>query len=619
MSIRRQLPRFAVAGTVGFVVDAGVLYAALAGGLDYYSGRVASFFAAVVTTWLINRNWTFEVGRRQSKLAEFARYFSAMALGGAVNYAVYALIVATAPRTAWLPLAAVAAGSIAGLGVNFATARQWVFGASAAGGHAWTTGAQALAPDSRMQSLQPQAWSAASFWTALAAALLALKMLGLVLDPQPQFFMGDSASYLHTALTGWVPPDRSYLYGVLVGTIVGDTQSLAPLVLVQATASAATALLAAWWAELVFRPGRMVLCVVALVCALDPSQLLYERYVMTETFTLLSLALTLFALTVVIVRGQARWMLVAAVAAAAVVALRMSLLPVAVVCLVAAPLLALAARTLGFRRAMLGVGVAVLFLPLVSPLATRIQSGPFLLAAWSPLLTAGDFSDPAQGERVLNGIDLASPELFAREVNLWHPSGFMHRLTEEVADPNERSRLARETALRVLFRDPLGVAGLGWRTYARLWNSETRLQLMRWDVGQNPLGGGFREVLAKSFRFVADELPRPTFTSRIYLSVGLWTAVVSLVAPALLVAATLRRSGTQVAALALLAGASGLILMITGVLTTLPVVRYLHPLGWMISAALVPALADVLSVNQAQLRDGAGLAVTPGPRGRRTC
>jgi len=403
---------------------------------------------------------------------------------------------------------------------------------------------------------------------------------------------------------------------VLGRTIVGDTQSLAPLLLVQAMASAATALLAAGWSELVFRPGRMVLCVVALVCALDPSQLLYERYVMTETFALFSLALMLLALTVLIVRGQSRWMLVAAVAGAAVVALRMSLLPVVVACLFVAPLLALAARTLGFRRATLSVGVAVLFLPLVSPLAARIQSGPFLLAAWSPLLTAGDFSDPAQGERVLKGIEVANPELFAREVNLWHPSGFMHRLTEEVADPKKRSRLARDTALRVLIRDPLGVAGLGWSTYARLWIPATRLQLMRWDVGQNPLGGSFRETLAKAFRFVADDLPRPTLTSRIYLSAGLWTAVASLVAPVLFAAATLRRSRTQVAALALLVIASGLILMITGIVTTLPVVRYLHPLGWMISAAFLPALLGALSAAPTRRRDGAELAVASEAQGR---
>jgi putative flippase GtrA len=127
VSVGRQLPRFALAGTAGFVVDAAVLYAALAAGMGYYSGRAVSFFVAVVTTWLINRTWTFEARRTRPTVAEFARYFAAMALGGAVNYATYAIVVSVLPRAPWLPLAGVAAGSIAGLGVNFATARLWVF------------------------------------------------------------------------------------------------------------------------------------------------------------------------------------------------------------------------------------------------------------------------------------------------------------------------------------------------------------------------------------------------------------------------------------------------------------------------------------------------------------
>lgn len=131
MSIVRQLPAFALAGAVGFLVDAGILYAALAVGLDYYSGRVVSFCAAVITTWLINRHWTFAAVRVKPSVKEFARYFGAMALGGAVNYATYAIVIAIVPRAPWLPLAAVAAGSIAGLGVNFATARAWVFRRSA--------------------------------------------------------------------------------------------------------------------------------------------------------------------------------------------------------------------------------------------------------------------------------------------------------------------------------------------------------------------------------------------------------------------------------------------------------------------------------------------------------
>jgi hypothetical protein len=438
-------------------------------------------------------------------------------------------------------------------------------------------------------AIDERRWPLAAFWTALAAAVLALKLLGLVLDPQPQFFMGDSASYVHTALTGWVPPDRSYLYGMLVRVIAADTQSLAPLVLVQATLSAATALLAAWWAELVFRPGRAILCVVASVCALDPSPLLYERYVMTEAFSLLALAAMMVALTTVIVRGQWLWVLPAAAAGALVVALRTSLMPVVICCLLAGPLLALLARTLRLRQALLGLGVVTLFVPLVGSLVARIETGPFLLAAWSPLLKPQDFPDPAQGARVLQGIDVGNPELFAREVNLWHPSGFMQRLSEEVAEPRARHRLARETALRVLVRDPLGVAGLGWRTYARLWDTETRLRLMRWDVGQNPLGPKFRETLAASFRLVADDVPRPTWTSRYYLSVGLWTALAGLLAPVLILVSMFRRSGAQAAALMLLVLASGLILVITGVMTTLPVVRYLHPLGWMIAAGALPS------------------------------
>ncbi len=127
VGVGRQLPRFVLAGAVGFVVDAGVLYAALAAGLGYYSGRTVSFLVAVVITWLINRNWTFEARPTRPTLAEFGRYFAAMSLGGAVNYATYAIVVGLLPIAAWLPLAAVAAGSIAGLGVNFATARHWVF------------------------------------------------------------------------------------------------------------------------------------------------------------------------------------------------------------------------------------------------------------------------------------------------------------------------------------------------------------------------------------------------------------------------------------------------------------------------------------------------------------
>jgi len=50
-----------------------------------------------------------------------------MSVGGCVNYAAYSVVVLTQPRTALLPFIGVAAGSIAGLFVNFVSARWWVF------------------------------------------------------------------------------------------------------------------------------------------------------------------------------------------------------------------------------------------------------------------------------------------------------------------------------------------------------------------------------------------------------------------------------------------------------------------------------------------------------------
>ena len=123
----RQIVRFAIAGVLGFIVDAGVLWIALRLGLGYFAGRTVSFLAAVWTTWQVNRRFTFSERSGGSVWHEWWRYLSAMSVGGCVNYAAYSVVVLTQPRTALLPFIGVAAGSIAGLFVNFVSARWWVF------------------------------------------------------------------------------------------------------------------------------------------------------------------------------------------------------------------------------------------------------------------------------------------------------------------------------------------------------------------------------------------------------------------------------------------------------------------------------------------------------------
>jgi putative flippase GtrA len=125
--MRSQLLRFVMAGTVGFVVDAGILYLALVLGMGFFFGRAVSFLCAVWTTWRINRRYTFAARGEQSVWTEWWRYLTAMSLGGLVNYAAYSVAVLLLRAYPFLPVIAVAIGSITGLAVNFISTKLWVY------------------------------------------------------------------------------------------------------------------------------------------------------------------------------------------------------------------------------------------------------------------------------------------------------------------------------------------------------------------------------------------------------------------------------------------------------------------------------------------------------------
>jgi putative flippase GtrA len=125
---RAQLILFAIAGVAGLAVDVGVLYGALALGMDHYSGRVLSFLAAVTASWQINRKVAFRHAPPPASLfRSWGTYLVAMLGGGAINYLVYGLTMAWGPPAWWLPFIAVSMGAVAGMGVNFASAKFFVF------------------------------------------------------------------------------------------------------------------------------------------------------------------------------------------------------------------------------------------------------------------------------------------------------------------------------------------------------------------------------------------------------------------------------------------------------------------------------------------------------------
>mgnify|MGYP006335880753 FL=1 len=128
MKIPRQFFVFCIVGTIGFIVDVGILYA-LAPWMGWYAGRLASFVAAATVTWYLNRIFTFGHLAATAKFTawqQYWRYLMAMMGCAFINYLAYTLTLQLNDAP-WAPTLGVAFGSIAGLLVNFVSARKVAF------------------------------------------------------------------------------------------------------------------------------------------------------------------------------------------------------------------------------------------------------------------------------------------------------------------------------------------------------------------------------------------------------------------------------------------------------------------------------------------------------------
>src|SRR5262249_39020530 len=127
--------------------------------------------------------------------------------------------------------------------------------------------------------------SPSSLWS-LTLIAFGIKLVTLVIDPNPQFFLGDSGSYLFTAVSGWIPPDRSYVYGFIIRWLCLGSGSLFPLLLVQAFASSFSAAILGWSIQRFLQTSRRLTIALTIAYSLDPLQLMYDRFVMAESFSL---------------------------------------------------------------------------------------------------------------------------------------------------------------------------------------------------------------------------------------------------------------------------------------------------------------------------------------------
>lgn len=118
--------RFGIVGSLGFVVDTATVYS-LRGWLGLYVSATISFLVAASFNWLLNRLWSFRGRAHDAAHIQWLRFLLANLVGFILNRGTFFILIAASPFIYANPVIAVAAGSLAGLGVNFILSKRFVF------------------------------------------------------------------------------------------------------------------------------------------------------------------------------------------------------------------------------------------------------------------------------------------------------------------------------------------------------------------------------------------------------------------------------------------------------------------------------------------------------------
>jgi putative flippase GtrA len=127
-AIVQRIIAFAIVGSIGFVIDGGILTLAIEiFKLNPYLGRAISFPIAVTATWYLNRRWTFAANASARKNTEYTRYFIIQVTGAAINLGIYFLLITIVPWFALHPIVPLAIAALVAMIFNFLGAQLYVF------------------------------------------------------------------------------------------------------------------------------------------------------------------------------------------------------------------------------------------------------------------------------------------------------------------------------------------------------------------------------------------------------------------------------------------------------------------------------------------------------------
>ena len=124
----RQASTFIIVGGIGFVVDGGILTMLNSVyGIDLLPARIASFSAAVTTTWFLNRQRTFSDNKDKKIVREWGRYAAVNSIGSILNMGIFFWLLDRYEPLTQIPLVPLGIAASVALVFNFVASKYVVF------------------------------------------------------------------------------------------------------------------------------------------------------------------------------------------------------------------------------------------------------------------------------------------------------------------------------------------------------------------------------------------------------------------------------------------------------------------------------------------------------------
>ena len=469
----------------------------------------------------------------------------------------------------------------------------------------------------------------ANKWLAFIILVFVVKFFIFFVDPLPMFVMGDSHSYITTSLTGSIPPDRSFAYGYFIRFTALAAHSLDSLILAQIMMSGLNAILLAYILSRFFLIPPMLSFLFGILCSVEPLQLLYERYVMTEALSLFLFVLYLLFVLFYLEKPHLLFILLISILGTAVISVRLSFLPNILVNSVLLPIVAAPAicrsysihceslrsylgnifshKKVFFNLAMhisISIGLTMSFHYAYKdlngylsgkPPAYQYQSGFFLLTSFAPIIEPADFPDKVIADKVFENLKYDLKDYHVRSALHWNQGGLVDVMNRFIPDSSEADRIAKDMVMHSLRRNPFGLLEIAKKGFFDYWDMDYLRLCIEIDRDGRALPDYMLIKLRKYFGLYADDLPfLRTFTNKYYFSAWPWYLFLLCLPLFTLAVLFICRRNLRKHILIFFIS-SAMVVAISCILIERPTIRYLHPLGWMSFIVIGSFINEILT------------------------